>query len=172
MESLSLQEKSNDFVNFPFIFRVLNRLKTFSSAFGSAHLWHPIVSTGALRSERIWRRLSNVFSQSFGTHLVCFGSTFKSTVCFEPSESAVFSLISIDLRFSTSFVAAISFDSGLVFSDSFFTSTGFSFCSVFDSVSTESSFSVLILMCLRWLRVCRGEKYGDVFSDGPYTEEK
>lgn len=45
---------------------------TFSSAAGSKHLWHPIVSTGACDSLRIERMLFRVCIQFTGCHFCCF----------------------------------------------------------------------------------------------------
>lgn len=161
-----------------------NRTQWFTllSAFGSAHLWQPIVSTGAPRSKRITRKFSRVSSQFFGIHLACFdtsGSSIASIFECTPSRLFVSTFNSPDFLFLVSF--SVDGFLAILVSIPFLSITGNTCVSPLtgsmfngddfpwlDRDGLLPSFSYLIWRCFRWFRVCNGEKYGEEFSDLSY----
>lgn len=145
---------------------------TFSSAFGSWHLWHPITSTGASAFSRMTLMFSKVCCQLGGTHFVCLLGD-KDSSWSTPSDwiADVERLGSeSDLRFSNLTLSRPALVSMDVVGPSFFCFSKFNRSgagALLAALSTNngfSSYSILILFLVRL-----GEKYGEVVLGFEYA---
>lgn len=159
----------------------MNSVCTFSSAVGSKHLWHPIVSTGAGFRLRIVRMLSSVCIQLGGCHFCCLDGDDDSSSWSVASDFNVFGLdrrlelvsllwILTETTLSAFVLTSLESETGSSLAGGCFAVCPFlstssrragGFWWDFDAGGLGFSFSYSILI---WFRLRLGEKYGDGMS--------